>query len=148
MNSKHSAKEAREKLNNIIDNQLPKFAKMYFDYYMDKKQPRTLYCYALDLVVFFTYVESIGIKLSKAYDMGKITAEIIENYLQHISYRSMGNTQVRRSDATIYYHSSLILLKSIVLPTFFQIIKRKTIFITDRMQYMIIDFIAASPSLM
>ncbi len=68
----------------IVKENLPGFASRYFSYNMDLKTPRTLYGYALDLKLFFEYLEQVSCKVDKMTikDLETITPDIIENYLE------------------------------------------------------------------
>ena len=48
-----------EKVNKIVSDRFPGFASRYFNHCMDTMTPNSLYNYALDMTVFFRYLESI-----------------------------------------------------------------------------------------
>ena len=47
-----------EKVNKIVRDRFPGFAARYFNHCMDTMAPNSLYNYALDMTVFFRYLES------------------------------------------------------------------------------------------
>ena len=75
-----------EKVKQIVKNKLPGFASRYFNDNRDKKVPRTLYGYALDLTSFFEYLESVCKPISEMTldDLNCVTSQTIEDYMEHI----------------------------------------------------------------
>lgn len=84
MNRSQDDIQVLKKVNMIVKENLPGFASRYFSYNMDLKTPRTLYGYALDLKLFFEYLEQVSCKVDKMTikDLETITPDIIENYLE------------------------------------------------------------------
>ncbi len=85
MDRKNDDKDVLIKVNRIVKEDLPDFASRYFRHNIDTLAPRSLYGYAMDLKLFFKYLDSISFKTGKIVlaDLDKITPEIIENYLDH-----------------------------------------------------------------
>ncbi len=77
-----------EKVKQIVADRLPGFAGRYFNYNMNIKTPRSLYGYALDLTIFFDYLESINYvaKSMTLQDLESITPQIIEDYIEYSRY--------------------------------------------------------------
>ena len=93
-----------EKVKQIISSKLPGYASRYFNDNWDKKVPRTLYGYALDLKAFFEYLESISKPISKMTleDLNSVTVQIIENYMEHIRTYAQNGSRKETSVAGLH----------------------------------------------
>lgn len=79
-----TAKTTKQKIEYVVNNQLPSFAARYFNYAKDELSESSLYGYALDLVSFFKYLQDSGtttISEMTLNDLNKITSYDIEEYL-------------------------------------------------------------------
>ena len=102
-----------KKVNMIVQERLPKFASRYFKANMEVKTPRTLYGYAVDLTSFFEYLEDTNEKSFETArmsisDLNKVSASIIEDYLDYSrTYMDNGETKMRSDSAIKRRYSSL-----------------------------------------
>ena len=86
------------KANKMIDDHMPEFARRFFN---DKKQTfkaSSYYAYALELKKFFDYLgtTSYDIDKMKISDMGKITPEVIEEYVEYLRSASVKGKPKKR----------------------------------------------------
>ncbi len=82
--SKLQTKTTKQKIEYLIDNQLPSFASRYFNYAKAELSESSLYGYSLDLASFFQYLQDSGIiKIDKMTlkDLNNISPYDIEQYL-------------------------------------------------------------------
>jgi len=65
---------------------MPGFAKRYFNDMMSEKTPSTLEAYAKDLVIFFRYLDAIGMdSMSMTLkDLNHINSSVIEDFYPYI----------------------------------------------------------------
>ena len=91
------------KANRMIDDHMPEFARRFFN---DKKQTfkaSSYYAYALELKEFFDYLgtTSYDIDKMKISDMGKITPEVIEEYVEYLRSATVKGKPKVSSDQTL-----------------------------------------------
>lgn len=82
--SKLQAKTTKQKIEYVVNNQLPSFASRYFNNAKDELTELSLYGYALDLASFFKYLQDAGIiSINKMtlHDLNNISSFDIEEYL-------------------------------------------------------------------
>ena len=99
MNRTQNDIQTIKKVNAIVREKLPEFASRYFHHNLDIKTPLTLYGYALDLAAFFKFLESISFPIDQMTirDLGKITPQIIEDYLEYSRVYTVNGVTKERS---------------------------------------------------
>ncbi len=96
------------KMKSLVRDQMPGFADRFFNANIGVKKPSTLEAYARDMVLFFRYLDSIGIdSMSMTMkDLNRINSSIVEDFLEQSRNDYEGGKE--KSDAAIArLHGSL-----------------------------------------
>ena len=96
------------KMKSLVRDQMPGFADRFFNANIGVKKPSTLEAYARDMVLFFRYLDSIGIdSMSMTMkDLNRINSSIVEDFLEQS--RNDYEKGKEKSDAAIArLHGSL-----------------------------------------
>ena len=91
------------KANRMIDDHMPEFARRFFNEKKQTFKASSYYAYALELKEFFDYLgtTSYDIDKMKISDMGKITPEVIEEYVEYLRSASVKGKPKVSSDQTL-----------------------------------------------
>ena len=91
------------KANHIIDKHMPDYAKRFFNFKKQSFKVGSYYAYALELKEFFYYLgtTSYDIKKMNISELGKITPEVIEEYVEFLRSSTVKGKAKISSDQTL-----------------------------------------------
>ena len=91
------------KANHIIDKHMPDYAKRFFNFKKQSFKVGSYYAYALELKEFFDYLgtTSYDIKKMNISELGKITPEVIEEYVEFLRSSTVKGKAKISSDQTL-----------------------------------------------
>ena len=91
-----------DKANKYIQDRMPEFAQRFFKAKKNVLKPNSYLAYAIEVAYFFDYLKDrklfdLSMKMS---DLSRITAEIIEDYVEDTRYITAGDVKKQISDRT------------------------------------------------